>query len=69
MEQIDLYSALNLMMAYLDPGSGSIFIQLLISIFIGVGFYIRAKFGKIKNIFGKKSEESEEDHIEDDIDV
>ena len=54
-------------MAYLDPGSGSLFIQLLISSLAGVGLYFLSKLRIVKNIFRKNSTEIEEDDIEDDI--
>lgn len=69
MNNLNIFSSLSLIMAYLDPGSGSILIQLLVSVLIGVGIFFRARFGKLKNIFGKKTEEPAEDNPEDDIDV
>lgn len=54
-------------MAYLDPGSGSLFIQLLFSSLAGVGLYFLSKLRIVKNIFRKNSSEIEEDDIEDDI--
>lgn len=68
---LDLTSALNLMIAYLDPGSGSILVQLLISALIGVGIFLRARWGKVKQWFGR-SEEQGDDTVEleeDDFDV
>ena len=70
MNFIEFNPAFFLGLAYLDPGSGSILIQVIISALVGVGFYIRAKWGSIKNIFRKKSSEAEENDIEDqDFDV
>jgi len=46
MSQIEINSILNLI-AYLDPGSGSILIQLIISVLIGVGFF-SIKIGEVK---------------------
>jgi hypothetical protein len=45
--------------AYLDPGSGSYLLQLLIAGLLGGAFAIRASWDKIKNFFrrGPKSEE------------
>ena len=66
----NLFAAINIGMAYLDPGSGSIFIQLLISAIVGAGFFLRAKFGSFKNIFKKTSDETEkEEKIDDEFDV
>ncbi len=70
MEVFNLFSTINIGMAYLDPGSGSIFIQLLISALVGAGFFIRSKYGSIKNIFKKSSTKPEEDEkVDDEFDV
>ncbi len=67
MNIILLLSTLNIENAYLDPGSGSIIIQLLISTLAGLGIYFLSKIKAIKNIFRKKSAEIAEDDIEDDL--
>ena len=65
-----LRSAISLMAAYLDPGSGSLLIQLLITALVGVGFFLRTRWEKVKNFFGIKSSENVEDNLEDgDFDV
>ena len=48
---------------YLDPGSGSMIIQLAIAAILGLGVAIRASWGSIKKLFGvkPKSEEEESD--------
>lgn len=46
---------------YLDPGSGSFLFQLLIAALIGAGIALRAYWGKIKGLFGKKSQAADED--------
>ncbi len=46
---------------YLDPGSGSFLIQLLIAALLGVGIALRASWGKIKVLFGKKANTDEDD--------
>ena len=46
---------------YLDPGSGSILIQLLIATLLGLGFALRASWGKIKGFFGRKSDADDSD--------
>lgn len=69
---IDSYfhSAIILMAAYLDPGSGSLLIQLLITALVGVGFFLRSRWEKVKNFFGIKSTEVEQDDLKDgDFDV
>lgn len=46
---------------YLDPGSGSILIQLLIAALLGLGVAARASWGKIKGWFGIKPKADEDD--------
>jgi hypothetical protein len=46
---------------YLDPGSGSFLIQLLIATLLGLGIALRASWGKIKGLFGGKSKTDEDD--------
>ena len=46
---------------YLDPGSGSFLIQLLIAALLGIGVAVRASWGKIKGWFGAKPKSDEED--------
>lgn len=48
-------------LAYLDPGSGSILIQLLIAALLGIGVAVRASWGKIKGWFGVKPNTDEDD--------
>jgi hypothetical protein len=38
---------------YLDPGSGSFLIQILLAALLAIGVAVRASWGKIKNLFGK----------------
>lgn len=51
---------------YLDPGSGSFIIQILIAALLGVGIAIRASWGKIKGFFGSKTKAEDEDDDADD---
>jgi hypothetical protein len=47
---------------YLDPGSGSILIQIAIAALLGLGIAVRASWGSIKKLFGVKPKpEDEED--------
>lgn len=46
---------------YLDPGSGSFLIQLLIAALLGIGVAIRASWSKIKGWFGVKPKADDED--------
>jgi hypothetical protein len=41
---------------YLDPGSGSFLIQLLIAALLGIGVAVRASWSRIKGWFGIKSQ-------------
>jgi hypothetical protein len=47
--------------AYLDPGSGSFLIQILIAVLLGVGIAVRASWGKIKKLFGKGQTDEQTD--------
>ncbi len=47
--------------AYLDPGSGSFLIQLLIAALLGIGVAVRASWGRIKGWFGKGKSDDEPD--------
>jgi hypothetical protein len=51
---------------YLDPGSGSFLIQLLIAGVAGVAIAIGAQWSKIKRFFSKKKNESTLENEEDD---
>ncbi len=55
----------NINLLYLDPGSGSILLQLLIASGLGALFVIRSSWGKIKAFFNKSNEE---DTIQDSLD-
>lgn len=46
---------------YLDPGSGSFLIQLLIAALLGIGVAVRASWSKIKGWFGIKPKTEEDD--------
>jgi hypothetical protein len=46
---------------YLDPGSGSFLIQLLIATLLGLGIALRASWGKIRGLFGSKPKADEDD--------
>ncbi len=55
---------------YLDPGSGSFLLQLLIAGLAGVGLFIGASWSKIKKLFrrGKEDETIQQDNDEDEYD-
>jgi hypothetical protein len=46
---------------YLDPGSGSILIQVLVAALLGLAVVIRAYWSKIKGWLGIKSKPEEDD--------
>lgn len=47
--------------AYLDPGSGSFLIQLLIAGLVGAGFLIKTYWKKIKGLFNRSAPKKEDD--------
>ncbi|MCC7118857.1 MAG: hypothetical protein IT310_10060 [Anaerolineales bacterium] len=51
---------------YLDPGSGSLIIQIAIAVLLGLGVAFRSSWGKIKGWFGVKA--TKEDRGADDED-
>ncbi len=52
---------------YLDPGSGSFLLQLLIAGLAGLGIAVGAQWSRIKRWFGKKKAQKE-DETQDDED-
>jgi hypothetical protein len=50
-------------LAYLDPGSGSFLIQILLAALLGIGVAVRASWSRIKKLFGKgqTDEQADED--------
>lgn len=59
---INLLSPILRPHAYLDPGSGSFLVQLLIAGIVGIGFLIKAYWKKIKGLFNRSESEKEEDN-------
>jgi len=51
---------------YLDPGSGSFLLQLLIAGLAGAGIVIAASWSKIKRLFNKNKKKTDIDDDEDD---
>lgn len=51
---------------YLDPGSGSILIQLILAALLGLGVFIRSQWSRIKKLLGIKSEQVNEEDEEND---
>lgn len=50
---------------YLDPGSGSFLLQLLIAGLAGIGIAIGSQWAKIKRFFNKKQKNKTDDENED----
>lgn len=46
---------------YLDPGSGSFLLQVLIASLLGLGIALRSSWSRIKRIFGGKPKTDDED--------
>ncbi len=46
---------------YLDPGSGSLLIQILIAVLLGLGVALRASWSRIKSFFGDKQKSEDDD--------
>jgi hypothetical protein len=61
-KMITLASQLLSPRLYLDPGSGSILLQILLAALLGAGVLIRSQWSRIKTLFkGKNADASEED--------
>lgn len=56
-----LFSLILAPPAYLDPGSGSIIIQLIIAAILGFGVLARSQWSRIKQFFGKKNTNTDND--------
>ncbi len=39
---------------YLDPGSGSVLLQVLIALLLGIGIAVRVQWSRIKSLFASK---------------
>ena len=46
---------------YLDPGSGSILMQMILAVLLGGGILVRSQWKRIKGWFGVKTEDSDPD--------
>ncbi len=56
---LDRYPFFTSIILYLDPGSGSFLIQLLLAVILGAGVAVRLYWSKIKSLFIKKDAPSE----------
>ena len=50
---------------YLDPGSGSVILQLILAAILGTGVILRTQWSKIKSLFGRKDASTENEDDED----
>lgn len=55
-----LLSALASPEPYLDPGSGSMLLQLLLAAILGAGIVLRTQWSKIKTLFKRKDDSDDE---------
>jgi hypothetical protein len=55
-----------MILLYLDPGSGSFLIQLLIAAVAGLSIAVGANWSKLKRLLGKNKKKTETDDDEDD---
>lgn len=56
-----LFSELPKILAYLDPGSGSMILQLILAALLGLGVFVRIQWRKIKSLFGRKNTNDDND--------
>jgi hypothetical protein len=61
-----IFSVLPIETYYLDPGSGSFFLQLLVAGLLGASIALRAYWGKFLGLFGVKPKQKDEDAEEKD---
>lgn len=52
--------------AYLDPGSGSFILQILLATLLGLGFVLRGYWSKLISFFKRKPDGTEEPEETDD---
>lgn len=60
-----LFSTIPIPPAYLDPGSGSIIIQLTIAAILGLGILVRSQWSRIKQLFSKKNTNTDDTDSEE----
>jgi hypothetical protein len=49
-------------LAYIDPGSSSYLVQVIIAAILGVLFYFKTIWHRIKDFFGSRKKEEQEDN-------
>jgi len=63
-----VFSIFQAMRSYLDPGSGSLIVQILIAIIVGIAATFRLWKSRLLSLFGIK-QETEEDDISNDAET
>lgn len=53
--------------AYIDPGSGSFLVQMLVASAVGAAYYVKTSWYRIKSIFGKGDGKEVEDASKSDV--
>ncbi len=61
------FAFLKTLVAYLDPGSGSLIVQILIAMLVGIAATFRLWKTRLFSLFGMKHKPNDED--EDDLDA
>jgi len=61
-----LHLTLTKTLAYLDPGSGSMILQLVLAALLGMGVLLRSQWKRIKTLFGRKDTREEDEQEEQD---
>lgn len=51
-------------LAYLDPGSGSMLLQLILAALLGTGVLLRTQWNKIKSLLKKKNDNKQNEQDE-----
>ncbi len=59
-----LFSELPQPLAYLDPGSGSVIIQLVLAVLLGLSVLVRSQWRRLKSLFKKKEPEDNDQKSE-----
>ena len=57
-----------MILLYLDPGSGSLLIQLLIAVLAGLAIFFGSNWRKVKRLFKKNKDQDDESDNEDEDD-
>lgn len=55
----------RLILSYLDPGTGSLIIQILLAFLLSLLFFVKVFYGKIKGLFRQSAEESKEEPFQE----